>query len=72
VLLARFSNTGMRVDVTKPKIFVEPIECLGYCIIRKDIQPLHDNIETIFNIKALRISNKLHKFIGIMSYFHDR
>jgi Reverse transcriptase (RNA-dependent DNA polymerase) len=54
MVLARLSTAGMRVNASKSKFFAEQIEYLGigYWIIRKGIQPVHNKVEAILNIKA--------------------
>jgi hypothetical protein len=42
----------MRVNISKSKFFAEQIEYLGYWITRQGIQPMHNKVETILNIKA--------------------
>jgi hypothetical protein len=42
----------MKMNVSKSKFFAEQIEYLGYWIIRQDIQPIHNKVEAILNIKA--------------------
>jgi hypothetical protein len=54
MVLARLSNAGMRVNISKSKFFAEQIEYLGYWITRQGIQPIHNKVEmtAIFNIKV--------------------
>jgi hypothetical protein len=52
MVLARLSTAGMRVNISKSKFFAEQIEYLGYCITRQGIQPMHNKVEAILNIKA--------------------
>jgi hypothetical protein len=52
MLLARFSTTGMRVNISKSKFFAEQTEYLGYWMTRQAIQPIRIKVESIFNIKA--------------------
>jgi hypothetical protein len=52
MVLARLSTAGMRVNISKSNFFAEPIEYLGYWITRKGIQPMHNKVEAILNIKA--------------------
>jgi hypothetical protein len=52
MVLARLSTTGMRVNISKSKFFAEQIEYLGYWITRQVIQPIHNKVEAILNIKA--------------------
>jgi hypothetical protein len=42
----------MRVNISKSKFFAEQIEYLGYWITRQGIQPIHNKVEAILNIKA--------------------
>jgi hypothetical protein len=44
----------MRVNISKSKFFAEQIEYLvhEYWIIRQVIQPIHNKVEAILNIKA--------------------
>jgi hypothetical protein len=42
----------MRVNISKSKFFTEQIEYLGYLIIRKDIQPIRNNVKAILDIKV--------------------
>jgi hypothetical protein len=51
MVLARLSNAGMRVDISKSKFFAEKIEYLGYWITRQGIQPIRNKLEAILNIK---------------------
>jgi hypothetical protein len=44
----------MRVNTSKSMFFAEQIEYLGYWIIRQGIQPIHNKVESILNIKALK------------------
>jgi hypothetical protein len=52
MVLARLSTTGMGVNISKSKFFVEQIEYLGYWITRQGIQPIRNKVEAILNIKA--------------------
>jgi hypothetical protein len=52
MVLARLSNAGMEVNVSKSKFFSEQIEYLGYWITRQGIQPIRNKVEAILNIKA--------------------
>jgi hypothetical protein len=54
MVLARLSNAGMRVNISKSKFFAEQIQYLGYWIIRQGIQPIRNKVEmnAILNIKA--------------------
>jgi hypothetical protein len=50
MVLARLSTTGMRVNISKSKFFVEQIEYLGYWITRQAIQPIRNKVEMISTI----------------------
>jgi hypothetical protein len=52
MVLARLSTAGMRVNISKSKLFAEQIEYLGYWITRQGIQPILNKVEAILNIKA--------------------
>jgi hypothetical protein len=52
MVLARLSSAGMRVNISKSKFFADQIEYLGYWITRHGIQPMHNKVEEILNIKA--------------------
>jgi hypothetical protein len=52
MVLARLSTAGMRANISKSKFFAEQIEYLGYWITRQVIQPIHNKVEAILNIKA--------------------
>ena len=52
MVLTRLSTAGMRVNASKSKVFAEQIEYLGYWITRQGIQPVHNKIEDILNIKT--------------------
>jgi hypothetical protein len=54
MVLARLSTAYMRVNTSKSKFFAEHIEYLGigYWITRKGIQPIHNKVEAILDIKA--------------------
>jgi hypothetical protein len=75
MVLARFSTTGVRVNISKSKFFAEQIEYLrqGYWITRQVIQPIHNKVEmnAILNIKAPKTRKELCRFIGIANYYHD-
>jgi hypothetical protein len=60
MVLARFSTSGMRVNISKSKFFAEQIECLvlGYWITRQVIQPIRNKVEAILYIKATKTSKK--------------
>jgi hypothetical protein len=51
MVLARLSTAVMRVDISKSKFFSEQVEYLGYWITRQGIQPIHNKVEAILNIK---------------------
>jgi hypothetical protein len=55
MVLARLSTAGMRVNTSKSMLFAEQIEYLGYWITIQDIQPIHNMVEAILNIKAPKI-----------------
>jgi hypothetical protein len=61
----------MRVSISKSKFFVEQIEYLGYGITRQGIQPIHNKVEAILNIKAPKTRKELRQFIGIVNYYRD-
>jgi hypothetical protein len=52
MVLARLSTAGMRVNISKSKLFAEQIEYRGYWITRQGIQPIRHKVEAILNIKA--------------------
>jgi hypothetical protein len=52
MVLSRLSTAGMRVKISKSKFFAEQIEYLGCWITRQGIQPIHNKVEAILNIKA--------------------
>jgi hypothetical protein len=54
MVLARLSNAGFRVNISKSKFFAEQIEYLAYryWITRQGIQPIHNKVQAILNIKA--------------------
>jgi hypothetical protein len=52
MVLARLSTAGMRVNISKSKFFAEQIKYLGYWITRQGIQPIHNKVEAILNLKA--------------------
>jgi hypothetical protein len=59
MVLARVSTAGMRVNASKSKFFAEQIEYLGYWITRQDIQPVHNNVQVILNIKTSKTRKEL-------------
>jgi hypothetical protein len=52
MVLARLFTAGMRVNISKSKLFAEQIEYLGYWITRQGIQPIRNKVElnAILNI----------------------
>jgi hypothetical protein len=56
--LPRLSTAGLRVNFPKSKFFAEQIEYLGYWITRQGIQPIHNKVEAILNIKAPKNNKK--------------
>jgi hypothetical protein len=54
MVLARLSTAGMRVNISKSKLFEEQVEYLGYWITRQVIQSIRNKIKisAILNIKA--------------------
>jgi hypothetical protein len=58
MVLARLSSTGMRVNISKSKFFVEQIEYRGYWITRQGIQSIRNKVEAILNIKAPKTRKK--------------
>jgi hypothetical protein len=73
ISLARLLTTGMRVNISKSKFFVDQIEYLGYWITRQGIQPIRNKVEKILNIKAPKTRKELRQirqFIGIVNYYH--
>jgi hypothetical protein len=44
MVLERLSMTGMKVNISKSKFFVEQIEYLGYWITRQGIQPIRNKL----------------------------
>ena len=71
MVLARLSTSGMRVNASKSKFFTEQIEYLGYWITRQGIQPVHNKVEAILNIKAPKTRKELRQFIGVVNYYRD-
>jgi RNase H-like domain found in reverse transcriptase len=71
MVLARLSTAGMRINAEKSKFFTEQIEYLGYWITRKGIQPVHNKVEAILNIKAPTTRKELRQFIGIFNYYRN-
>jgi hypothetical protein len=73
MVLARLSTAGMRVNISKSKLFAGQIEYLGYWINRQGIQPLHNKVEAILNIKAskTRKARQLRLFISIVIYYRN-
>jgi hypothetical protein len=52
MVLARISTAGMRVNISKSKVFSEKIEYLGYWITRQVIQTISNKVESNLNIEA--------------------
>jgi hypothetical protein len=54
MILERLSTNGMRVNISKSKLFAEQIEYLipRYWITRQGIQPIRNKVEVSLNIKA--------------------
>jgi hypothetical protein len=52
-------TAGMRVNISKSKFFAEQIEYLGYWITRQGIQPIHNKVEAILNIKVPKTRNEV-------------
>jgi hypothetical protein len=74
MVLARLSTAGMRLNISKSKFFAEQIEYLGYWITRQVIQPIHNKVEAILNIKMPKTRNEeppTSQFIGIVNYYRD-
>jgi hypothetical protein len=71
MVLARLSTAGIRVNISKSKLFSEQIEYLRYWITRKGIQPMRNKVEAILNIKAPKTRKELRQFIGIVNYYRD-
>jgi hypothetical protein len=71
LVLARLSTAGMRMNISKSKFFAEQIEYLGYWITRQGIQPIHNKVKAILNIKATKTIKELRLFIGIVNYYRD-
>jgi hypothetical protein len=73
MVLAKLSTAVMRVNISKSKFFAEKIEYLEYWITRQSIQPIHNKVEAILNIKAPKTKkkNQLRQFIGIVNYYRD-
>jgi Reverse transcriptase (RNA-dependent DNA polymerase) len=67
----KLSTAGMRVNASKSKIFAQQIEYIGYWITRQGIQPVHNKVEAILNIKApnTRTRKELRQCIGIFNYY---
>jgi hypothetical protein len=66
MVLARLSTAGMRVNISKYKIFAEKIEYLGYWITRQAIQPIRNKVEAILNIKAPKTRKKHNKYASLL------
>jgi hypothetical protein len=73
MVVARLSTAGMRVNISKSKFFAEQIEYLEYWITRQGIQPMHNKVEAILNVKTskTRKEKKLRQFIRIVNYYRD-
>jgi hypothetical protein len=68
MVLARLSNAGMRVNISKSKFFAEQIEYLrqGYWINRQGIQPIRNKVEAILNIKAPKIRKEKNNYASLL------
>jgi hypothetical protein len=71
MVLARLSTAGMRVNISKSKFFAEQIEYLEYWITRQGIQPIHNKVEAILNIKAPKMRKKPCQLISIVNYYRN-
>ena len=52
---SKIHDTGMKVNASKSKFFEEVLQYLGNQITRQGIQPIHNKIESIRNVKALKL-----------------
>jgi hypothetical protein len=59
MVLARFSISGMRMDISKSKFFAEQIEYLECWIAQQGIQPIRNKVEmnAILDTKAAKTRN---------------
>jgi hypothetical protein len=71
LVLARLTTTGMRVNISKSKFFAEKKEYLGYWITRQGIQPIHNKVEEILNIKKPKTRKEILQYIVIVNYYCD-
>jgi hypothetical protein len=71
LVLARLTTAGMRVNISKSKFFAEKVEYLGYWITRQGIQPIHNKVEEILNIKKPKTRKEILQYIGIVNYYCD-
>jgi hypothetical protein len=71
MVLARIFISGIRANASKSKFLSEQNEYLGYWIIRKVIQPVHNKAEAILDIMGTenREENPKTTFIVIVNYY---
>jgi hypothetical protein len=56
IALARLSTAGMRVNISKSRLFAEQMKYLGYWITRQGIQTIRNKVEmsAILNIETTK------------------
>jgi hypothetical protein len=67
MVLARLSTADMRVNISKSKLFTEQRDYLGYWMTRQGIQPIHNKVEAILNIKAPKTRKQEKNYASLLA-----
>ena len=70
-VLVLLKSAGLKVNAQKSFFGQSQLEYLGYWITRDGIQPLPKKVQAIRDLMAPKTGKELHRFIGMVNYYHD-
>lgn len=65
----RLRASGLKLNLSKTKLFCKQIEYLGHIIDADGVKPSHKNIEAIQNVPTPKNVKEIQRFLGMASYF---
>lgn len=68
-ILQRLTKFNLKLNISKSKIAVKKIECLGYSITENGISPKPDYVEAVQNLLPPKTIRSMRQFLGKCAYY---
>ena len=70
-VIKKLQEKGLKINAEKSKFCAKELEYLGYMVTRDGINPTHDKVQALLNIKAPTTRRQLRGFIGMVNFYRD-